>query len=69
MRVVPAPVGRLRGDDDGCRRYRPVKFTFDARVAVLDTQIEQNWEPAVQEPWRANQARVPERLVTVPAAR
>lgn len=63
MRMIEAPVGRPRGPDDGCRRYRPMQFTFDTRAAVLDTEIGQDWEPAVQEQWRSNIARVREGLL------
>ena len=45
MRMVEAPPGRTRGQDDGCRRYRPVQFTFDTRAAVLDTKVGEGWEP------------------------
>lgn len=63
MRMVEAPVGRTRGLEDGCRRYRPVQFTFDTRAAVLDTDIGETWDPAVQEQWRGNITRVREGLL------
>lgn len=63
MRMVEAPAGRVRGPEDGCRRYRPMHFTFDTRAAVLDTQIGEDWEPAIQEQWRGNTARVREGLL------
>lgn len=61
--MVEAPVGRPRGPSDGCRRYRPLQYTFDTRAAVLDTVIGDDWELAVQEQWRANIARVREDLL------
>lgn len=63
VRMVEAPVGRVRGPEDGCRRYRPMQFTFDTRAAVLDTAIGEDWEPALQEQWRDNIARVREALL------
>lgn len=63
MRMVEAPVGRPRGPNDGCRRYRPMQYTFDTRAAVLDTEIGADWEAAIQEQWRSNIAKVKEGLL------
>lgn len=63
MQMVAAPVGRPRGPHDGCRRYRPMQYTFDTRAAVLDTEIGDDWDPAIQEQWRSNIRRVREGLL------
>lgn len=61
--MVEAPVGRPRDPGDGCRRYRPMQFTFDTRAAVLETEIGEDWEPALREQWRSNIGRVREGLL------
>src|SRR4051812_23551294 len=58
MRVERVTIGRERTAADGCRRYRPVEFTFDTRSLMVATEIEEHWDPAVQEQWRNNQAGV-----------
>ena len=53
-----ADLGRPRSGDDGCRRYLPVLYTFDSRNVILDTVVEEEWDPAVRDQWHANQAHV-----------
>jgi hypothetical protein len=62
--VIPAELGRERTDDDGCRRYLPLLFTFDTRNHFLDSEDkEHEWEPDIREQWRANRRQVTVGLV------
>lgn len=58
VRQVQVELGTPRGDQDGCRRYRPLQFNFDTRATFLDTVIEDNWEVGVKEQWRGNKSSV-----------
>jgi hypothetical protein len=58
LRVERVTLGRERRSADGCRRYRPIRLTFDTRNVVLGQQIGEDWEPALQAQWRQNQAGV-----------
>lgn len=58
MRPRLVPMGEARTSADGCRRYRPLGLTFDTRNVVLDTVIDDDWEPGVRSQWAANQAAV-----------
>jgi hypothetical protein len=58
VRPVQVELGASRGDQDGCRRYRPLQFNFDTRATLLDTVIEDDWDPAIKEQWRGNQSKV-----------
>jgi hypothetical protein len=58
MRPQEVELGRDRTPQDGCRRYRPVVFSFDSRSITLNQVIEPTWEPAIQEQWRTNQAAI-----------
>ncbi|NHC16341.1 hypothetical protein [Motilibacter deserti] len=51
-------VGAARTEKDECRRYRPIEVSFDTRNALLDQEIGEDWESALQEQWRSNQANV-----------
>jgi hypothetical protein len=53
-----AELGRERTPSDGCRRYRPVQYTFDTRMRFLEVKIEDDWEPAVIEQWKKHQEQV-----------
>jgi len=57
MRPEAVPLGAERTDADGCRRYRPIELTFDTRNSILNQEIDENWEPQIQEQWRSNQSR------------
>jgi len=58
VRLVQVGLGRPRMPQDEARRYRPIEMTFDARHAMLTQEIGDDWEPAIQAQWRANQASV-----------
>ncbi|MBB5163693.1 hypothetical protein [Mycobacterium sp. AZCC_0083] len=59
--MISALTGRERTNDDGCRRYMPLHFTFDTRNYLLDSEDEEsNWEPDTRDQSRRNR-----RLVTV----
>lgn len=53
-------LGAARTSRDGCRRYRPIKVTYDydTRNVMLDVQIREEWEPDIKAMWQANQAEV-----------
>lgn len=51
-------LGRTRGPDDGCRRYRTIRVTFDTRNLVLGLKIEEEWEPGIKTMWEENKAAV-----------
>lgn len=57
-RPVRVELGAPRGDRDGCRRYRPLLFNFDTRATILDTVVEDHWDPAIKEQWHTNQSIV-----------
>jgi uncharacterized protein YutE (UPF0331/DUF86 family) len=61
--AVKVEPGQSRGPGDGSRRYTPVDAHFDTRARVLETKIEPDWEPQIQEQWRRNQAGIREMLV------
>lgn len=58
MNLQPIELGRPRTSHDGCRRYRPIEMTFDSRNVMLDQEIGEDWEPAIQKQWRTNQANI-----------
>jgi hypothetical protein len=51
-------LARPRGPEDGCRRYRPIRVTFDTRNLILDMEIRPEWEPEVKDMWASNQEGV-----------
>jgi hypothetical protein len=62
--MIPAPTGRERTEDDGCRRYLPLLFTFDTRNHFLDSEDkEHEWEPDIRKQWQANRRQVTVGLV------
>lgn len=56
-------VGQERGPGDGSKRFTCNAMSFDTRAHVLTTEIAEDWEPGVQEQWRANQQHVREVLI------
>ncbi len=64
--MIPAPIGRNRNDDDECRRYMPLRYTFDTRNAMIDHEEEfgSNWEPDIRAQWRQNLRQITVGLVT-----
>lgn len=63
MQMTPVELGRLRTEDDGCRRYRPVAISFDTRANLLSVVIDESWEPKAKELWARNQRLVREGLL------
>ncbi|RHW22782.1 hypothetical protein D0Z08_31230 [Nocardioides immobilis] len=55
--------GAQRTDKDGSRRFTPVNYSFDTRAHILDTVVEDDWEPAIREQWLGNIASVREHLI------
>ena len=55
-------IGRPRTDSDGCRRYRPMEFSFDTRVHFL-TQETGLYEPAIAAQWENNKRLIREELI------
>jgi hypothetical protein len=51
-------LGRIRGPADGCRRYRPIRVTFDTRNVVLDTEVKEEWDDDAKSMWQEMKARV-----------
>lgn len=51
-------LGSPRTVEDGCRRYRPIALTFDARNTTLEHEIGDDWDPDIQKQWRSNQASI-----------
>ncbi|MDX6542351.1 MAG: hypothetical protein QOI71_3961 [Gaiellales bacterium] len=51
-------LGEARTAADDCRRYLPIKLTFDTRSVVLDMKIAEDWEPRIKDQWLDNQAAV-----------
>jgi hypothetical protein len=47
VNLKPIELGTMRTDKDGCRRYRPIVMTFDARNVTLDQEIQEDWEPDI----------------------
>lgn len=63
MAEHPIPLGLLRGPADDCRRYRPIRFTFDTRNVILDVEIQDEWDPETTSMWEKNKAQVRAELV------
>jgi hypothetical protein len=62
--MIPAPLGRERTADDGCRRYLPLHFTFDTRNRFLDSEDQEcDWEPEIREQWRLGRRQITVGLV------
>lgn len=55
-------LGRPRADTDGCRRYRPMAFSFDTRVHFL-TQDTNSYEPVIAAQWEEDKRRLREELI------
>lgn len=51
-------LGSPRTAEDGCRRYRPIALTFDARNTALEQEVGDDWDPDIKEQWRSNQASI-----------
>jgi hypothetical protein len=56
-------VGRPRTDADDCRRYMAHAISFDTRAHILNTVIEDAWEPEIQAQWRKNHEAVRQVLI------
>jgi hypothetical protein len=56
-------LGRPRSSEDGCRRYRPIRVTFDTRNVALDVRIRDDWEPRIKATWERIHAQVWAELV------
>lgn len=56
--LAEVPLGRMRGPADECRRYRPIKVTFDTRNTILDLAIKEDWEPSIKSMWEQNKTRI-----------
>jgi hypothetical protein len=35
----------------GCRRYRPIALTFNARSTILEQEIGDDWDSDIQKQW------------------
>lgn len=58
MMIAAAP-GRRRTTADGCRRYLPLRYTFDTRNRLLDSgDDEHNWDPHIREQWERNRRQI-----------
>lgn len=58
-----AVIGRQRVSNDGARRYTPVAITFDTRAHLLTSEINEAWEPEIQQQWQENRRRIRESLM------
>jgi hypothetical protein len=54
----PIPLGRIRGPADGCRRYRPLRVSYDTRNVLLDLEIQEEWDSDIKALWEQNKAQV-----------
>jgi len=63
MAMRPVPLGVSRSPNDGCRRYRPIRVTFDTRNVVLDLEIQEEWAEDIKTMWQSNKALVQENLL------
>lgn len=63
MSEHPIPLGRPRGPADDCRRYRPIRVTFDTRNLILGMEIQDEWDPETKSMWEKNKAQVRAELV------
>lgn len=61
--TVKVELGQERGPDDGWKRYTPIAHSFDTRASMLVTEIQDHWEPQVQEQWRETHKGVRESIV------
>ncbi|MCA4726891.1 hypothetical protein [Mycolicibacterium fortuitum] len=63
--MISAPTGRSRTDADGCRRYMPLRYTFDTRNAMIDHEenFGATWEPEIRAQWRHNLRQITVGLV------
>jgi hypothetical protein len=61
--TVKVELGLERGPNDGWRRYTPIAHSFDTRANALSTEIQDDWEPQVQEQWRAIHAGIRESII------
>lgn len=61
--TVKVELGQARGSDDGWKRYTPIAHSFDTRANALGTEIQADWEPRIQDQWRAAHAGIRESIV------
>lgn len=61
--TVKVEIGQERSPDDGWKRFTPIAHSFDTRANALSNEIQDDWEPQIQEQWRAVHSGIRESII------